>query len=740
MKTKVLFLIAVSSIFLLIVSACGICPPAGFPQPPGCGNDISGAAQRDDMGCFPPSCDLIPDEAAKMMCEQYKSGLEIWDWPDDCTLMPMANCVKLCEAEWQRHNNVGQQNWENNIKARAGDWFKEPYTKVYMFGTVNERHEIYQPDGQIGAYGMTDKQMHLQVDYAHFYNMPAISGQSWSSIKIKEEGTGNVVDAYNDDQIPTELQSAMGRNLDGNIAHQMITASDRTSDPAKPFIWMHSYEPSFLAKRVEDIKRAIDFGADGWYFDNLWVAPGFMDEGNNFYDKFDDYTVAQFSEYLRTSLTEADWKTIGQNPDDFNYVAFLKSKGYTVADFEGGNKDWQSIPLIAEFRRFISQININAFAEIARQARDYAQSKGRAFTISGNMTDPYSNPLEEIADFKGFELGYITADRPYQYKTVMPTDKFSNAKGKVYLNYIWAGNYAQMRDILAENESVFVDVYRLSIMENYAAKAGEVMLRTDHPGILDYTPATIFKANQDTTRLEQIKTAFDFMRANKPYYADFNDTNAKVALLYLNEQVFQDFMDNPRIRYYYNVHDFGEALYNRGVDYDVVNESMDYSPYSFLFLPPSISVNDETSQKILDFVKQGGTLIAVNQPKGLLENLKEGPLENGSIRIAKEDKWDEPADYIRESIGSINSGDVGLHAVSYHDGNGDYVIHLFTPQTDLSRSFEEFQNIQLSLPFSIEGMKVSYASLENPEMVQLDAENIVIPVLKTYGLLVIEKP
>jgi hypothetical protein len=44
------------------------------------------------------------------------------------------------------------------------------------------------------------------------------------------------------------------------------------------------------------------------------------------------------------------------------------------------------------------------------------------------------------------------------------------------------------------------------------------------------------------------------------------------------------------------------------------------------------------------------------------------------------------------------------------------------------------------LPFPIEGLKVSYASLENPDLTPLPADDIVIPGIKTYGLLVIEKP
>lgn len=672
------------------------------------------------------------------MCEQYKAGMEIWNWPDDCSLMPMANCVKLCKAEWQRHHDVGLQNWEKDIKSRAGDWYKQPYTKVYMFGSVNQRHEIYQPDGQIGAYGHTNLQMQLQVDYAHFYNMPAIAGNlNWMGYMIIDEKANIPSNAYNEGQIPAELHPAMGRDLDGNVAKKLVPESDRNADPTKPPIVMHSYHPAFLAKWVEMIKYAVDFSADGVYFDNLYATP----DPNKFFDKFDEYTVTQFSEYLRSSLTKADWKAIGQNADNFNYVSFLKSKGYTVKDFVGGIKEWWSIPLISEFRRFISQLNVNAFTEIARQARDYARSKGRAFSISGNMTDPYLNPMEEIADFKGFELGYITTNKPYQYQSVVPSVKFAKAKDKVYLNYIWAGNYAEMRDILAENEDVFVDIYRLSIMENYAAKAAEVLLRTDVKGFKFLNDSIeIFKAHEDTTRLVKIKTAFDFMRANKSYFADFNDTNAKVALLYFNDQIYQDFLDDPFIQHFNDVREFGTALYHRGVDYDVIRPAMDFKPYSILFLPTTKTVSDEAAKKILDFVKQGGSLIMVNRPKGLLEKLKTGSLEKGSIKLIVEDKWDVPADDIRTAVGSIESGEVKLSAVSYHDGKGNYVVHLFTPQTDLTKSFAEFRNIPIHLPFSIEGMEVSYASLENPALVPLDANNIIIPALKTYGLLVIKKP
>lgn len=144
MTTRALLKMAVVSVMLLIVLACGFCPPPGpWPQPPTCGN--SSTLARDDMGCFPPSCDLAPEGPARIMCQQFKEGRDVWDWPRDCTLLPTNACSQLCESETQRYIDTGHQNWEAGIKNNT-DWWKEPHTKVYTFGTVNQRLEIFEPD------------------------------------------------------------------------------------------------------------------------------------------------------------------------------------------------------------------------------------------------------------------------------------------------------------------------------------------------------------------------------------------------------------------------------------------------------------------------------------------------------------------------------------------------------------------------------------------------------------------
>lgn len=55
-------------------------------------------AQRDDLGCWPPSCSLIPDSQGKQLCEDWKAGKEV-QWFDCSAMASFPKCVKLCEFE-----------------------------------------------------------------------------------------------------------------------------------------------------------------------------------------------------------------------------------------------------------------------------------------------------------------------------------------------------------------------------------------------------------------------------------------------------------------------------------------------------------------------------------------------------------------------------------------------------------------------------------------------------------------
>lgn len=102
MKQKFIFLLLLSIIFI------ASCAPKTPP-----GEKVLPKTERDDFGCWPPSCSLIPDAQGKQMCEDWKAGKEI-QWFDCSAMAAFPKCVKLCESE-KENNPQGSQNFTNNI-------------------------------------------------------------------------------------------------------------------------------------------------------------------------------------------------------------------------------------------------------------------------------------------------------------------------------------------------------------------------------------------------------------------------------------------------------------------------------------------------------------------------------------------------------------------------------------------------------------------------------------------------
>ena len=63
---------------------------------------------KDDFGCWPPSCSVIPDPQGKKSCEDWKAGKPV-TWPPSCSYFSgQPACQKLCEAETKTQSSVPQ--------------------------------------------------------------------------------------------------------------------------------------------------------------------------------------------------------------------------------------------------------------------------------------------------------------------------------------------------------------------------------------------------------------------------------------------------------------------------------------------------------------------------------------------------------------------------------------------------------------------------------------------------------
>ena len=95
MKKKI---IICGVLFLLVfITACT--PKGSVISANGTAGEKGTPVQRDDLGCWPPSCSIIPDPQGKKLCEEWKAGKPV-AWPSDCSYFSgQPACQKLCESE-----------------------------------------------------------------------------------------------------------------------------------------------------------------------------------------------------------------------------------------------------------------------------------------------------------------------------------------------------------------------------------------------------------------------------------------------------------------------------------------------------------------------------------------------------------------------------------------------------------------------------------------------------------------
>src|SRR3989344_9589440 len=94
MKSKFLLIVLLISVIFL-----ASCAPQPAEEIPAAEKEIPSETERDDFGCWPPSCSVIPDPQGKQTCEDWKAGKAI-QWQSDCnSLSAQPACVKLCEFE-----------------------------------------------------------------------------------------------------------------------------------------------------------------------------------------------------------------------------------------------------------------------------------------------------------------------------------------------------------------------------------------------------------------------------------------------------------------------------------------------------------------------------------------------------------------------------------------------------------------------------------------------------------------
>lgn len=772
MRRVHVYLFLVLLVVALFISGCSgkLCPPAGFPQPPGCGeSQVKEDSQEDgkqiepffqvkqpkytgERGSFvfPPSCDLIPDKIGKLLCADYKKGAMIFWKEEACIAMPFESGNKACTSEREFLKKEGEKKIAE-LRKQNSDFLSKPYQNVYVYGDIRLKTEEMQPNVRMWggptfngwrddeiymshAAGIFDMATHSfgyigQNDFNYMRNQlieeAGIKITSPDDLKKPEVVKINSDDSYLEEKsdIFKKVKEGASRDFDNNLIRNIYTFPDGSTMYVN--LIMNPINPIYQDYLIQFYKWQVDYDADGIFIDDLG--------GHDANSAFDDYNMNLFASWLDSNADKQKLSDLGINDlKAFNYRTFLKEKDYTkeVIDAKLGKVDdgtWKQIPLAFEFKKFLREKNRQAIIRIITEVKEYARQTGRNIAVAGNSGElsPAVAFLRKYMDNMVFEHGYFVGLDPLKYNTVVPYSKLANAREVPVSHQVVSPQWKILTGL--KNKQLSYDLLKLGAMEAYAAKSSAHYVRytTLAESADTQDPATVYSRFEDRSDMKEMMKAYGFMRKFKEYFGDDFSSAAKVGIMYDNDYVENE-AANLQANQQYGVERVGRLLYFAGIDYDVINfNQIDLNKYKIILLPYFKEMSSEQLNKIKQAKQAGVNIIAFDAFPAELNDIAVKSDEQAVLSEVKKD----------QSIQTLQLPEK-MTSVIAKSSKGDYVAHIFNFEYTLD-GFKLKSNITFNNIFG-KDYRFYYASLENPELKELDKDNPVLPDIKTYGMLVVK--
>jgi hypothetical protein len=755
---KLLYLLIVLLFIGALSFIFNICPPAGpWPTPPWCSGSgfklpfgLGSPTQKPPAGVtdfeiskpqyagsrgmfsFPPSCTLIPDKIAQSVCEDFKAGVIIFWQEEACMAMPIATAVDTCKNERAELLKIGNEKIAV-LRKENPEWWKRPDLNVYVYGDTRLRTEELRPDVSVWGGGSYDGWRNDEIFMTHASGIFKVVSHSFGHLGqndldhmrnslIKDEGIviinpadlqkPEVLKIKNDFEylkskspIYQKLAPAIAKDFDNNDIVVDYTFPDGSKSISN--VSINAIVPEFKNYLIQYYKWQVDANVDGIFIDDI--------SGASPADSFNDNIMKQFSAWL---AIKPGFSQYGAN---FNYRNFLKSKGYTKATIEstagktiGASNAWRQIPLMVEFRTFLTEANQKTLIDIVTEVKAYAKEKGlKNFIVTGNSGElaPSGAFMVPYFDYFTFEHAYLKNNNPLIYESVLPLSHLALAKERPVANQILVNNW----DALAHNTpaSLKYDIMRLGIMESYAAGSTTSYVRysMNDPRQKSNKMNDIYFALENRTDLKEMQKAYGFMRHNFSTFRDFTNSTAKVAVIYDNNEVVREWKDSLTADHQYSVENIGKKLYANDVAYDVINWrelSASGDKYRYIVLPTMHKTSSEAESALQKAKTAGAKVVNESDVASVIVNIPTLKLPPNMKTVIKTDK------------------------------KGNIVAHIFNYNYNAS-GFKEQKNVSIDISFFGPAKKISYSSLENPDSIELDLNKPIIPSILTYGMLVIEK-
>ncbi|TRO47775.1 hypothetical protein E2P65_03890 [Candidatus Bathyarchaeota archaeon] len=414
---------------------------------------------------------------------------------------------------------------------------------------------------------------------------------------------------------PAELAATILRNPFGELVSSDYGLGETMGGTQTWYI--HSMlHPTWQDMLLDEIKMAIDYGADGILIDELPYGAAYEPD-------FTEYTMQLYNEYHSRKTPEEINDILEMfeiaTLDDLDYTAEVCA---ALDQLEFTSEDWrnwevqQSIPLFEDYQRFIRVENKKAIERIITEAKAYAEeTQGRVIPFSGNFNDLSSQEAVycfDLVDFADMECSYNRWGW-FPMTRNAASVRLAAALGKK--GYVLTAMDTRGA-LLGRGPETTRNFYRTAIADAYAS-GGAFYVEEGGHGLQQDIPA--------------LTPYYRFPLDNLHLFEGVEPVEPEICVLHLWEN-----LDAPH--YSKAFHGTSNLLADSGYQFDVVFGAEEYlqwgkvprypapdypltlemiSGYPLVIVPELVDLTSGHAAVLLDYVEGGGVLVVFSSPGDL---------------------------------------------------------------------------------------------------------------------------
>ena len=371
-----------------------------------------------------------------------------------------------------------------------------------------------------------------------------------------------------------------------------------------------------------EMRKAIDLGVDGFQFDGAQCPPIHMCKWQSQPASFDSVTMAHFRNYLNETYSadrlsqEFDITSI----ETFNYANWIKAHGM--------EDSWNNEPftgIAAEFFKFMILATKDYFHNIAEDVRNYAMNTyGKSIILSCNPNfGALGYYLIEDMDYFNSEHFPFQENDPFAHTDIKSTKCIEN--WPVFVIPEPKGNIPQKTN----------NMIRLFVADIYAS-GGQIGLEET---FRNYREDYVIETEYD---FDIYAKYVNFILSNRDLYEDLIPVSS-VGLLNSHSSRMARYWPvegDADVDYSRTFYGTGKLLTDSNIQFDGIfapDERFTSTPsftieqlrrYEVIVLPHTFELTDQQVQILLDFMQEGGILVAMgnigtNNLDGTLANRPE---------------------------------------------------------------------------------------------------------------------